>query len=331
MTSIRFDLKSQLTLLKKQLESFLSDHPLAQAMVTGRQGRFVFLALTVMLIWFVGYAHMYRPAAEELKLLKKKMDKVNQKISEMKAQMPDVAREQKTLEKKDQEIESLRDRLRKLESELPARNELAPLLEQLTTSGSGEALKILSIKPVEEKEQKKRSSEKGKKAAEETQFYPEEKFELAIATGFWEFIRYLARLEKVSPYFSFSMVDIQLDEKKRKESEPRMHLQIGALLRERFQRGSKGESVFRKDIPKLGFKGTQQDPFFLAQKELKTQAPPEKYQVSGVIWKGGKKIAIINNQVVREGDKLDHSQVVSIDSSKIIIEQAGRQYEILVV
>jgi len=281
------DLKSQLTSLNDKAQTFLSDHPLFATMLASRQGRLAILAFVVLVVWFLIYLPLYQPGAKHLESVKKKLVVLNEKIAKTKAEIPDVAQEQKTLEQKNQEVESLKTQLKKIEERLPSRRELAPLLEQLTTSTKEGSLVILSIKPVEQKEQTKRGKKGG---PAEPIFYQQDRFKLEMSTNFRDLVRYLSRLEKVSPYFSFPSLDIQLDAK-REAGEPKAILEVATPLRERILSEAIGENVFQKDIPEFKFSEKNRDPFFSSRQSSRTKASLNEYHVSGVIWRGGKRVS----------------------------------------
>lgn len=325
MVLTRFDLKSRLTLLSGKSQALLARYPMVSALAGSRQGRMALLALAIVMIWFVGYVRLYQPGSEKLGRLKSRIHKVEEKIAEMKQQMPDITREQDMLEEKDRMVEALRSQLHEAEQRLPSRQELAPILEQITRSEEGAAVSILAIKPVKENEKEK----KRKGEAAEPRFYPLERFEIEMLAGFWELVRYLARLEQVSPYFSFPGLQIFME--KGREGIPKVRLEVATLLLDQFARGIKRESVFEEDIPKFSYEGAERDPFRAGVESTAAATSSENYKVTGVIWQGGRKVAIINNEVVREGDTLGkNAKVITIGDTKIVIEEGARQYEIAI-
>lgn len=314
-------LKLPLDSFKGKLRQYVAPYPSLADLIFGRRGKIMYLISMATIITWVGYGQLYFPTSKKLERIEKRLEQTSKKINDLQHEFPDVIREQKKLEDKDKALESIRERLREEEARLPTRSELDKVLAQLTTSSGGSSISIVSVKPAEE--QKKKTS--SKKTAEDAPFYPMETFEIQLLSRFWDLIGYLSRLEQVSPYFSFPV--LLVDALKTKSAYPSVKLQVTTLLSDGVPGKDRGE-IFKKDIA-AATRGTEdKDPFGIAIRQAQKDLAEPKFKLSGIIWRGGEKVAIVNNEALREGDSLGNAKIVSIGDNKVVLEENGFQHEL---
>ncbi|MCK4245048.1 MAG: hypothetical protein KAX20_05430 [Candidatus Omnitrophica bacterium] len=73
----------------------------------------------------------------------------------------------------------------------------------------------------------------------------------------------------------------------------------------------------------------KRDPFLLPADEKKKSILKEfSFSLSGIIWKEKEPLALIDDYIVREGDTVEGYTVVKIAQDKIILEEAGKKYQL---
>ncbi len=281
------------------------------------------VSLALLTIW-IGYGQFYRPISQKLDRVQKRLEQSAKKINDLKDEFPDIATEQKTLQEKDNAIEQIRERLRQEEKYLPVRAELDQVLAQLTNAEGGPSVSVVSVKPVDTVKNAKQKTQ-GKKTAEDVSFYPIETFEIELLSRFWDLVSYLSRLEQVSPYFSFPLISV--DAIKSKSAYPLVKLQVSTLLNESTPESMQDNLIFKSDITPMEKSGEDRDPFGMRSTFDKDLADP-KFKLTGIIWQGGHKIAIINNEALREGDQLGNATIASIGDNKVTLKENGIQHEL---
>ena len=314
-------LKLPLGSFKEMVKQYVAPYPSLADLIFGRRGKIIYLVSMATVITWVGYGQFYFPASKKIERIEKRLEQTSKKINDLQQEFPDVVREQKKLEEKDKALETIRERLRQEEARLPTRSELDKVLAQLTTSSGGSSVSIVSVKPAED--QKKKLS--AKKAVEDAPFYPMETFEIQLLSRFWDLIGYLSRLEQVSPYFSFPV--LLVDAIKTKSAYPSVKLQVTTLLNDGVPSKDRGE-IFKKDVAPAVQNAEEKDPFGIAGKMAQKDLAEPKFKLSGIIWQGGQKVAIVNNEALREGDSLGNAKMVSISDNKVVLEENGFQHEL---
>lgn len=317
-------LKFPLASVKERIRQYLAPYPRLANLILGRQGKLIYLVSLALITVWIGYGHFYHPTSLKLERVQKRLEQTAKKINDLKDEFPDIAKEQKTLEEKDKTIEQMRERLKQEEKHLPIRAELDQVLAQLTNADGKTSVSVVSIKPVDSAKNAKQKSQ-GKKAAEETSFYPTEIFEIQLLSRFWDLVSYLYRLEQVSPYFGFPSLNI--DAVKSKSAYPLVTLQVSTMLNESASENLQDNLIFKSDIAPIEKEGEERDPFGVRSISEKDLGEP-KFKLTGIIWQGGRKIAIINNEAVREGDQLQNATVTSIGDNKVILKENGFQHEL---
>ena len=76
----------------------------------------------------------------------------------------------------------------------------------------------------------------------------------------------------------------------------------------------------------------KRDPFLLSlPREEKKKSLLRKFSFShsGIVWKEGKPLALIDDYIVKEGDTIENYTVIKIDRERVILEEAGKKYELL--
>ncbi|MBI4431429.1 MAG: type 4a pilus biogenesis protein PilO [Candidatus Omnitrophica bacterium] len=316
-------LKFPLGSVKEKIRSYAAPYPWVTEFIFGRQGKIAFLASAAFVIIGIGYGQFYGPMSSKLERVQKRLEQTAKKITDLKNAFPDVVKEQKMLEEKDKSLENIRERLRQEEKRLPMRTELDQVLAQITNASGGPSVSIVSVKPAGEKKKTP-----GKKSAEEVSFYPVETFEVELLSRFWDLLGYLSRLEQVSPYFSFPL--LMVDAVKTKTAYPLIRLHVATLLREDAIAGDRTQEIFDREIEPLKRQIEEKDPFGTAAKALDSDTANQKFRLSGIIWRGGEKVAIINNEALREGDHLGSATLQSISDDKVVLKENGFQHELTI-
>ena len=96
-----------------------------------------------------------------------------------------------------------------------------------------------------------------------------------------------------------------------------------------------GELPLREEVQKIQLARWQQswkrDPFLLPAEEKRKSILREEvasFSLSGIVWKEGTPLALIDDYIVREGDTIEGYTVAKIAQDKVILEEAGKKYEL---
>jgi hypothetical protein len=84
----------------------------------------------------------------------------------------------------------------------------------------------------------------------------------------------------------------------------------------------KARSLLKEETRKLSLKA---DPFTGASLLPSTSGP----QLSGILWEEGRPLAIINGQIVSQGDRVGSKIVAAIEKDRVILSDGSQNSEIL--
>lgn len=90
----------------------------------------------------------------------------------------------------------------------------------------------------------------------------------------------------------------------------------------------KRRKIVQNRVLREGIYG-REDPFA----PLGTEAAPTEKAISlnGIMWSEENPLAIINNIIVKVGDKIDNNEVIEIKKEEVILEKDGQRYILRII
>lgn len=264
--------------------------------------RVLLIFLVVTVVFSVYFNAIYKPQSKALKKAKVDLAALNDRISQLKTEMPDVNKEKELLKAAKANLDSLKSQLASLESQLPPQGRISALLRELIRQASGYSIDFVSIRPAAAAEQKE---------------YAELIIEMKLASDYKDFVNYLHRVENLS-YF-LTVTDIAMDEPK--EAAAGMveaKLVLATLLGEE----RAGETEEEKEEKFISALSIDHNPFASKSKPIKQEIvkkKAEEYKLSGIIATGKQPVAIINDDVYQLGDKVGDKVVKQITRNEVVL------------
>lgn len=83
------------------------------------------------------------------------------------------------------------------------------------------------------------------------------------------------------------------------------------------------EEQLKKNRPRLKW---VRDPFRFPPKKEIEKTDVEKLNLTGIIYDEGSPIAVINDEIVHEGDEIEGVKVIKIESERVLLEKDGKPY-----
>lgn len=111
----------------------------------------------------------------------------------------------------------------------------------------------------------------------------------------------------------------------KKISAPRLKIKEYAIMEDivPIENFFKRQEILEEKRPKLIL---VRDPFQLPSKEIITEFTVESLKLSGIATDERGKLAIINDEIVREGDIIFGIKILKITEDKVIVEKEGEEY-----
>ncbi|ODS30477.1 MAG: hypothetical protein SCARUB_04417 [Candidatus Scalindua rubra] len=88
---------------------------------------------------------------------------------------------------------------------------------------------------------------------------------------------------------------------------------------------TKGVIPTKRDAKRTGFVSWGRDPFLLPQEPAKTST---RLNLNGIIWDEEDPIAIINDNFIEIGDKIEKNTVVDIKEDSVILNDGANDFEL---
>lgn len=272
-----------------------------------KQQRVLFLLLAATILFTFYFNAIYKPQSSALRRTKTELQSLNNRLTKLKSQIPDIQKEKESLEVAQRMRDSLKAQLASLELQLPTYGRIPQLLGELVQQASGYAIDFISIRP---------KTSKGKKE------YAQLIIEIKFNTAYSDFVNYLNRLESLSQFLR--AVDIAMEEMKDGfGGTSEVTLILSTLLGE--EEVTKPEQIPPPLVSPLPI---ERNPFLSKFKPVQEGAKKEELQLSGIIAKGEQPTVIINNEVYRIGDMVGNKKVKQILPNMVILTD-GKESTVL--
>lgn len=273
-----------------------------------KQQRTLVLLFIAAVLFSFYYNAIYKVQSSALRKTKAELQNLNNRLTKIKSQIPDIQREKESLEVAKRALGSLKTQLSSLELQLPTYARIPQLLGELVNQAQGYSIDFVSIRP---------KTSKGKKE------YAQLIIELKFNAAYSEFANYLNRLESLSQFLRAT--DIAMEEMKGGlMGASEVTLTLSTLLGE-VEATKIGEIQEPQLVSSLPI---ERNPFFSKFRPDQEGAKKEELQLSGIIAKGGQPTVIINNEVYRVGDMVGNKKVKEILPNMAILTD-GKESTVL--
>lgn len=273
------------------------------------------LLLIGVLIFSFYFSIFYKPNAAKLRRLKAELTSLDNQITKLKEQMPDIDKLRRSLNEIKTRQGNLRKEVETLESQLPTQARIPQLLGELVTQAQGLNVDFISIKPKQTKQKE----------------YAYLEIELKISSDYPNLTNYLNRLEDLSQFLNVNQISIE-QMKKESAFEANTTLLLSTLLGEPLgkepQEGKlkvEAPSIIGTEILKI-----ERNPFTSRLKPAKEVEKEKEYVLTGISLRGKKSTAIINNEIYRVGDVIGNKTLKQILPNMVVLSD-GKQDIILLM
>lgn len=269
-----------------------------------REKRALFIGLFLILFSF--YAQkVYRPLMKHFREIRKESWDLKRQADGLKFEFSDIKSEERKLLSEKDAYQEKENQLKAKESKLFAQAELGTLLRKITQNSSANKLDFLSITPKKKPEQ---------------ELYLRLPIEVKLSSPYSGFLSYLKEIEVLYDVLKIREINIEMDTAA--SVNPTVSLVLSTVLSDRPVDISKKTVVIGPDAPEQLF--TPQDA------EVKKEIKLEGVELSGIIWKGGEPLAIINNQTMKAGSFLGKRKILEITPEAVILGEGETKYRLTI-
>ena len=264
------------------------------------------VVLSLLFVFLVLYAQkVYRPISIKLKAVKKEYGDLRNKIINLKSEFADLDEMRARLTREKNIYEKTKNKLRAREDKLFSKAQVGSLLKKITRGASSRNLDFISITPQKDLE---------------GEFYKRFPVELKLSSPYPDFLKYLKELEDISDILKVSSLDIAID--KQVSINPVISIELSTILSDKppSRKTGKTISIVSSAQPFLS-------PDVTAKK---ADIVLSGIRLSGILSKGGKPTAIINNQVVGIGSKIGKRSVLEIREDSVILQEGKDKYTLMI-
>ncbi len=259
------------------------------------------IILLIGLLYAV-YEYGYKPRRKAVGLLKTKLETVTFDLERAKQESANLERLKATFEK-------VRRQVAAVEEKLPREKGISELLRQLSREANATPIDFVSITP-----------QKGVAGEGILEKLP---LEIGIRCGYYGLTKYLQKLENLSRLIDIKRIYIKSDE----NIPPRLSVSLVADIF-MFK-----DEVLPKEIPGKGIlppasRVYEKDPFRpLGKEKLERKTKFLTLSLTGILWKEeGRSLAIINDEVVGEGDFVGEKKVLEIKKDEVLLLEGEEKY-----
>ncbi len=280
-----------------------------------KQQKILLLLFIGALIFGLYFNIFYKPNAARLSRLKAELTSLDNQITKLKEQVPDIDKLRRSLNEAKGRHESLSREVNSLESQLPTQPRIPQLLGELVTQAQGLNVDFISIKP--------------KQARQNEYAYLD--IELQISSDYPNLTNYLNRLENLSWFLNVNQISIE-QMKKESAFEANTTLLVSTLLGEPLGKEPQ-EGKLKVGAPLITGREIlkiERNPFTSRLKPTKEAEKEKECVLTGISLRGKKSTAIINNEIYRVGDVFGNKTLKQILPNMVVLSD-GKQDIILLM
>ena len=267
----------------------------------GKNSKIIVIVYVVLLIVFVwGFSeYIYKPQGKDLKKIKNRF--VMAAFELTKAQKD--ARNLKELEK---DLREIQEELVYVKERLPQEKQISALLQQLAEEADRARIDFISILPQKEIE------EEG---------FMKMPVEIVLRCGYYNLTNYLKRIENLPRLVEIEGIEIRTKGDLAPRLEVKLKVNTFSLKEEGIKKkrttAQKGEASFIYE----------KDPFLsLGKEKQRLTSELLTLTLTGILWEGKEASAIINDDIVKEGDFIGEKKVLKIRKDEVVLGEGEEKY-----
>ncbi|GEM_PF-3131659 len=271
----------------------------------GKREKVLVIALISLAAALLCYGIIYRPLAMSIRADKSRIEKTKARIADVRKGFPELSEREIRINELNAECDKLIDEIKSLESRLPSRAAASRLIGEITRLAKG--VKLESIR---------RRIEKGAG-------YSRIFVELKIDASFIDAVRYVKRLENISPFIRVEEFEISQPRSKKSKKGVPARLVISSLL---------GETPFSEQLRAMEAEDALGDfrDIFVSGARPVSLKPKVHMRLDGITYDPGMPTGIINGEVVKEGSEIKNLLVKKIMPDMVILTDGVQDYTLSV-
>jgi type IV pilus assembly protein PilO len=261
----------------------------------------IILSIVIILgiIWGLN-EYVFKPQRTALNTMKDKLDIVTFDLKRAK-------QESENLEKLKKELEKVREQVAFVEKKLPREKEISELLRELSRKAEETPIDFVSITP-----------QPGIRE-ESLERLP---LEIEVRSGYYNLTKYLQKLEDLPRLIDIRKIYIKSDE----NIPPQLSLKLTADIFVLKEGTPRREREGREVIPR-GLEIYEKDPFIpLGKERLQKKSKLLTLSLTGVVIRENHFSAIINDELVEEGDFIGEKKVLEIRRDEVVLVEGKERY-----
>ncbi len=257
---------------------------------------------------FAVYQVFYRPQAHRLRQVRGEYESLHQQWSVLKSSLPNLDQERNEIDRQTQENLLFERELKSVENRLVRPADLGRLLGELTRQGEGLDIEFRSIK----------------QNIRDDAELPQAALEIALTASYQDLVTYLHRVERLSSYLRVS--DLEVTEPKEGQG-PRTVGSARLVLTTPLRRSGDPARLEALEQMERGKVPLSRSPFVSSARPADLQRL-KSVKVTGVTLRGSASTAIINDQVVHEGQQVDQWTVRKILAGTVVLSDGSESYAV---
>lgn len=266
-----------------------------------------FLIIAVLINLFL--THIYSRQARARRSLKREFSSLDNRLTELRSQFPDLDIERKEIEKHKHQLDVLSNTLSRLEQAFPTQARVPQLLAKLIESAK-DKVDFVSIVP--------KASKKVKG------LYGHLDIEMIVRSSYADLSNYVFRLEKLPELVVIS--DLNLEKRIDASTEfIESKIILSTLLTKEEKIEKPRKPIPSRDLPEPLIK---KDPF-IAKEEMGAEADAlAALKLTGIIFRNEKSCVIINGSIYKIGDKIGDKTIKQIFKDEVIVTDEEGAYKL---
>ncbi|MBI4372124.1 MAG: type 4a pilus biogenesis protein PilO [Candidatus Omnitrophica bacterium] len=259
------------------------------------------LALT----WHFYNILVYKPMLKKVKVLAQEKMQLAEELKLINVGEDELQSSRDMYQKQFDELSGLEKTIEELEQALPSRQNMAPLLGQLTSELANVRAEFISIEPT------------FKKMDEEGNVYDSIEIKVQFYADYAQVIEYLKKIESSNILVAVKKLEMVLDPEVSKK--PLVTVEFVTMVSER------SEMKAEKEVKPVIEMPVPTSPFYPDTKPYDNRLPGN-HRLSMVVWRGGTPVALIDGKLIKEGDVIDNKTLSKIDSKGAWFTEDGVKY-----
>ena len=255
-----------------------------------------FLIVFICVIIISGYYNiLYKPVVKNIATYQLQNEKLKARIFEIEAKFPRIDEQKRDLRSLNDEFNSTLGVIAAWENQVPAKKSVPSLIGELTRLAKG--FKLISIR----------------KKIDDGENYSRIYVELKFNASYQDTINYIRKLETISPFLKVEALEIsQVNAKSGRGTATPVRIVLTSLLGDI----TFSELMKAKEVTEVS---SQMRDIFVSKTKPVTPIRKSKLKLEGITYDSKLPTAIINGEVIKEGDEVAEYRVKEILADKVIV------------